>query len=115
MMFNAFRERRPWAASVIALVLDPFTAMLYLGRGWSAVAYFFAEAASAIGFLALVGPSLLVSPESKIYLGTLGVRLVGAAHSYYAARFYDAKLSKWYSRWYSIAAILIFLLLSAYA
>jgi signal peptidase I len=104
-MFSAFKNRRPWAAALVAFVLGPFVGMLYLNRGWLALLYWGLDAAITAFSLHLY---FVANPQA--FLWSLGlnllIRIAGAAQSVLVARHWDTNQRQyWYSKWYAIIAI----------
>ncbi|MGD0191683.1 MAG: signal peptidase I [Rhizomicrobium sp.] len=109
-MIRAFKTRRPWAAALINFIFDPFFGMLYLNRGYIAIAYFAAELIAIAG-LAFANPSIYSTRFASLALIYLPFRLVGAVHAFFLARKrLPGERMHWYSHWYSLVAIYVFLL-----
>lgn len=106
-MKNPYTLRRPWVAFLIAFLLQPFLAMLYLGRGRWAGFYFVLLLLTIIGFFGLY-PSVLGSftVGDGEGLFELPLRLIGAIHCGVIAwrRPQEAPLP-WFSRWYIVLGI----------
>jgi signal peptidase I len=104
-LLRAFAERRPWAAGLIAFVLGPTVGMLYLGRGWWALAYVVLELALELGARAVI-PIILPDglADAVSFLAILSVRLICTVQAVLIARRFDGR-SPWYSRWYWILAL----------
>src|SRR5689334_16540254 len=104
-MFAAFRDRRPWAASLICLVFGPVIGMMYLNRGLYAFLYFIATFAILVGLL----PEIAGVPALKAHEVLLNVpfHIVGAVHGILVARGWtdEPRLLKWYAHWYGVVGI----------
>src|SRR5580704_7288641 len=112
-MFSAFRTRRPWASALINFIFDPVLGMLYLNRGYIALAYFLAEvvAVVAVGSIALPALSAhFVDSWLAVFLA-VPFRVAGAAHAYQVARQRSQdETQHWYTHWYALILIyLVFL------
>lgn len=102
-MLSPFVTRKPWAASVIGLLLGPTVGMLFLGKGKWAVAYF------GITLVLLAAPFGLAhfdlctaEPMHLAEVLSWGLQILGAAHCYFVAKHQAVYVAKWFSRWYSI-------------
>jgi signal peptidase I len=114
-MFSAVRNRRPWIAALVTLLLTPVAGMAYLNRGWLALFYLLLAMAAAALFV-LVYPE--ASPAVLLYgLYGLGALLLAAViHTLWLARWYDpSRRLRWYGRtWYLIALPFPLLLAAAW-
>lgn len=101
-MFRAFRERRPWAAALVNLILSPVFGMLYLNRGLYAVCYWVASFFFTI-ILWVIFPGFFLTREFSdfVYLAVLPLHVIGAVHAFFLARKrpLEPRL-KWYAHWY---------------
>jgi signal peptidase I len=106
-MFKAFRDRRPWAAASVNLILSPVFGMLYLNRGLYAVYYWVASLFSAILCFSLFPGFFSASKGSEVvYLANLPLHIAGAFHAFFITRKqpWEPRL-KWYAHWYSALGI----------
>lgn len=111
-MFAAFKERRPWAAALIALVLGPFVGMLYLNRGRTALGYL--AAMIVVNYLAeILSSSKLLSSEIAILIPIciyLAFAIAGAIHAYLAMRRDPLPMPlRWYAQWYVVGGVFLVL------
>ncbi|WP_261336192.1 signal peptidase I [Rhizobium leguminosarum] len=104
-ILRAFRARRPICAATLGFLFGPDVVTAYLGRGWTATAYFTGGIVISIAQLWLFGvPSAAVVG----YFLILVWRLIGLLHGYRAAKMMPADtVFPWYSRWYSLALIFL--------
>ncbi len=103
-MFTAIKERKSWAAAMMALLFGPTFGTAYLNKGKLAVYYF-----SIYILVLLIGANL---PFAKTVF--LIYWFVGAYHCFVIAKRqqYSHPL-RWYSRWYALIphVVLAFLLI----
>jgi signal peptidase I len=111
-MISGFKNRKPWAASIIAFLLGPTVGMCYLSRGRLALVYL----AFLFGLLSLIFAVVchgflnldrnLISITSLILLP---LRIVGLAHCVYlATKRPEFDPVKWYGRWYGLLFLFLF-------
>ncbi len=109
-MFNAFKERKPWVALIIALI-DPVVAMCYLNRG--KLAFVYSIVLYPLSFWFLVTTYFYGSSFGHIASAWVP-RIIAMVHCFFIAK---ARLPlehfKWYTRWYSL--LLLFVLPSILA
>ncbi|WP_420347480.1 signal peptidase I [Pelagibius sp.] len=110
-MISAFRNRRPWAAALIALVFGPSIVMLFLGRGWLAVCYLLVTfALLPASFLAAHFELLPLAAETAMLLLLIAVQLIGVVHGHrIAARLSGLAPVAWYARWYFVTGAVLVL------
>ncbi len=102
-MFSPFVTRKPWAASVIGLLLSPTVGMLFLGKGKWAIAYV------GMTLALLAAPFVLAhfdlcrfEPIHLSEVSSWALQIVGAGHCYFIAKRQTMHVPTWFSRWYSI-------------
>src|SRR6201996_10329 len=102
-MFRSFRDRRPWAASLICFVFSPVLGMLYLNRGRHAFFYWLGSVSLVVFCLAL-WPSLFAQRLSGLsYFIDLPVSVAGAIHGFSLAKRWQPETKlKWYAHWYGM-------------
>ena len=110
-VFDGFKTRKPWAAAIISIALNPVLGMCYLNKGKIALAY--------LGFIAVAVFLIIHGKWHEIagldpHLLLIGPLIIaGTIHCYFTARnggqFGPAK---WYARW---QILLLLLLLSGLA
>jgi signal peptidase I len=115
-MVKAFRDRRPWAASLICLVFGPVLGMLYLNRGRYACFYCLGSILLVVLFIVLwptVFPSKILH---SIYLIDLPIKVAGSIQGFFLAKQWSPEIRlKWYAHWYSVVGItLVFPVLLAF-
>ncbi|MDE2184842.1 MAG: signal peptidase I [Alphaproteobacteria bacterium] len=99
-MFQAFKQRKPWAAAVVAVFLYSPLVMLYLGRWLLAVAYLMAEITVPLVAMWLLPPQTGLSLAQSLTVGELCLKLVAVTHAVLIARRRDrSETLSWYSRW----------------
>jgi signal peptidase I len=105
-MFKAFRDRRPWAASLVCLVLSPVLGMLYLNRGRYAFLYWLGSLLFVVFCLA-VWPSLFPTKHSGLtYIIDFPVNVLGSVHGFFLAKGWAPETRlRWYAHWYSTLGI----------
>jgi signal peptidase I len=106
-MRNPFVTRRPWIVFLIALILHPSIAMLYIGRGRLAGLYALAAIAVLVAFL-LSYPNNFGEPASTdaLALFELPLFLIGAIHASLLAWKRPLVMPmSWFSRWYVIVGL----------
>ncbi len=107
-MFTALKCRRPWAATVIAVLLGPGITMLYLGKGRAWLVYLAAGLLPLPPLLLLIHVGLLpVGPEPVFAVLGFGIWLFGIVHAWQAARGLAGRLPEvWFARWHWLAAMI---------
>lgn len=107
-MLQAFRNRRPWSAALISLVLSAFIGMLYLNRIAWALVYLVVHLAGATALWLRASHLGLSTQADHVAPFTVAVLVVGAVHAFLLARKRspDERLH-WYARWYGILAIIV--------
>jgi signal peptidase I len=110
-MLSAVRNRRPWVAVLVVLLLTPISGMAYLNRGWFAGLYLLLLLAIA-GALAFFYPQAGAAALAYAQYAVLAVLLVAVFHAAWIAWWYDpSRRLRWYARhWFLIG--MPFLLLS---
>lgn len=109
---TGYRTRRPLVAVLLAVLIAPTVAMLYLGRGGRAAAYLVLVLAAT--FAALGGAIALAWPvEAAVGTVQLGAALVGGIDAYRIARTCrDHFQGPWYSRWWGTLAVCLAIVLA---
>ena len=98
------RKRYLWVAILLAF-LSPFLSMLYLGRGYRALAYWLAELAS-VGIALLLAQAELWPEDVGWILAVWPVKIVGIVDSVRVCRKVQQEFyGRWYSRWWGIPVI----------
>jgi len=105
-MFKAFKNRRPWAASLICLVFSPVLGMLYLNRGRYAFLYWVGSILLIVFCLAL-WPLLFTEKISGLsYLIDFPINIAGSVHGFFLAKRWRPETPlKWYAHWYGALGI----------
>jgi len=98
-------ERSRWVAVLLAALLSPIYAMLYLAAGWRALGYL----AASVGLLALaiLLTTFLGAPMGTVeVIGALGIRVAGSVDAYQRAKGWQvASRLPWYARWPGLLSI----------
>lgn len=99
-----FKDRRPWVAVILTLVLSPVLGMCYLGKGRWALGYLLLMVLtfSLLPVVAHFG-LLPIGVEKSISYSIYLINTVGAVHGYRsAARAYPFVPQAWFARWYAL-------------
>ena len=112
LLIRGVHARLPIAAAFVALLFMPFVGMLYLGRWKRSILYLITTIVALFyGRLMLqLNPEL---PDFGFSLLEMVVRVIGAVDAYYIAKRQD-KPKIWYSKWYSILALWLFVIGTMY-
>jgi signal peptidase I len=106
-MRNPFTARRPWAAFLVALVLNPIVGMLFIGRARLAGLYFLLTLLSFAIFFSVypMGFGDLNFRDAASFANGL-IQLIGAIHAAYLAWKHPMPQPvSWYGRWYVVLAV----------
>lgn len=119
-MKSLYNARKPWITAIVALILGPTIGMCYINRGWLACGYFIViPLLLGIPFLGThfdLFPAQSANTASTASITLWVLNIIGAAHCFKIAKQGSYVMPfKWYSRWYSLAGLIAFLLLAPLA
>ena len=116
-MIAAFKMRKPWSTAIITLIFGAVVGMCFINRGRLALAYF----GISILLAGLLFPAaeiglLPIHPVDALGIVGWGINIMGAIHGFIIAKQYHySEPLNWYSRWYSLIAIIIIPMLIVFA
>lgn len=108
-MISGFKNRKPWASGIIALILGPEIGMFYLNRGKIGLVYLLILAACdllpfAMAFYGVGAVPLIFDPVTIALI----VCIVGIVHCVIVAKRFDVlQPLRWYARWYGVLPLSI--------
>ena len=106
-----FKQRKPWAVALIALILGGSVGMFYLNQGKKGLIYLGLEYVCLVfPFIAVYSDLISSNPTDIAMIAAFSLRLIEIVHCILVARKFNTDTAlRWYARFYNI--ILVFFVL----